>query len=101
MFALTVQLGIAHSARLQEVAEPAPESSALLVQTGTRAGCSSLGPGRLASWRPCWESSVASRCMCWIGSRRDLTRRVPLQRWQEALTRQAHDGKAGLDFTLK
>src|ERR671935_1185596 len=33
MFALTVQPGIAHSARLQEVAEPAPESRTLLVQT--------------------------------------------------------------------
>src|SRR5919199_4195327 len=33
MFALTVQPGIAHSARLQEMAEPAPESSTLLVQT--------------------------------------------------------------------
>src|SRR5919197_5814742 len=33
MLALTVQPGIAHSARLQEVAEPAPESRTLLVQT--------------------------------------------------------------------
>ena len=33
MFALTVRPGIAHSARLQEVAEPSPESTALLVQT--------------------------------------------------------------------
>jgi threonine dehydrogenase-like Zn-dependent dehydrogenase len=33
MLALTVRPGIAHSAGVQEVAEPAPESSALLVQT--------------------------------------------------------------------
>jgi len=33
MFALTVQPGIANSARLQEVAEPSPENSTLLVQT--------------------------------------------------------------------
>jgi threonine dehydrogenase-like Zn-dependent dehydrogenase len=33
MFALTVRPGIAHSARVQEVPEPAPEHSTLLVQT--------------------------------------------------------------------
>ena len=39
MLALTVRPGIANSARLQEVAEPAPESSTLLVQTLTIGVC--------------------------------------------------------------